>query len=100
MRTKAEEQLIAMRNRARLRVEAFTRAEREERRILEANRRVFQGDIVSYDSPTRLATVRLPSGQTIPGRVLGRGAPVGARVAITIPLGSAIATIQTPEPKC
>lgn len=100
MRTSAEDKLKALRNQARLRVEAISTAQREEQRQIQSNRRVFNGEVTDYDSATRLATVQLSSGQTIPGRVLGRGAPVGAKVAITIPLGSAIATIQTPEPRC
>ena len=96
----AQERLIEFRNRARLRVEAISAAQREEQRHIQATRRVFQGEVVSYLPSLRVAWVRLPSGQQIIGRMLGRGAPVGSRVVITIPLGSAIATIQTPEPRC
>ena len=96
----AQEKLIAMRNQARLRVEAISAAQREEQRQIQATRRVFQGEVVSFSASTRLVLVRLPGGQVIPGRLLGRGAPVGSKVVITIPLGSAIATIQTPEPRC
>lgn len=99
-RQTAQEKLVAMRNQARLRVEAISYAQREEQRQIQSTRRVFQGEVVNFNASTRLATVRLPSGQIIPGRMLGRGAPVGSRVVITIPLGSAIATIQTPEPRC
>ena len=99
-RQTAQEKLIAMRNQARLRVEAISAAQREEQRQIQATRRVFQGEVVSYSASTRLALVRLPGGQVIPGRLLGRGAPVGSKVVVTIPLGSAIATIQTPEPRC
>ena len=94
-----QQRLREFRNRHRMRIEAVGPRRAEEARELAATRRVFSGQVVGYDSSTKTATVQLPGGETIRGRTLGRGAPVG-KVVVTIPLGSAIATIQSPEPRC
>ena len=94
-----EDRKRELRNRHRMRVEAAGPHRAEEARQVAANRRVISGEVTEYDASTRTATVQLPGGETIRGRTIGRGAPIG-KVVVTIPMGSAIATIQAPEPRC
>ena len=100
MQPQANSKVLGLRYKHRMKYEATAKQAEEQRRVTQSNRRVCEGDVTAYDSATRSAKVRLPGQQIISGRVMGRGSPVGSKVNITVPLGSGIATIMTPEPRC